>query len=80
LSIINKVPQVFRNPGGSPALQNYGALAQMFVHQVDGQPHDIRIRAVDALDEFRRQSLNGVRAGFIHGLAARDVIVNLALR
>src|SRR5579859_2958120 len=38
----------------------FSELAQVFINQLDGQAHDVRVRSVDTLDEPGSQALDGV--------------------
>src|ERR1017187_6298789 len=45
----------------------------MSIDQGHRQPDHVEVSTVDAIDEARRESLNGISAGFVHRLAALDV-------
>ena len=45
----------------------------MSIDQGHRESDHVEVSAVDAIDEARRESLDGVGAGLIHGLAALDV-------
>src|SRR4029450_4386184 len=45
----------------------------------DRRPDDVGVRAVDPLDEPRRQPLNSVRTSLVDGLPRRDITGGLSL-
>ena len=51
----------------------------MAVDQRQRQAHHVEVAAVDFLDKFRSQVLNGVGSGFVHGLAAGNVVGNFGI-
>lgn len=51
----------------------------MAVDQRKRQAHHVEVTAVDFLDKFRSSALDGVGAGFIHGLAAGDVVFDFGI-
>jgi len=46
------------------------------VYQRDWQTHHVEVTALNAIDEFRGESLNRVAAGFVHRLTARDILLD----
>jgi len=50
----------------------------VLVDEGQGKAHYVEVIAFNAPDEFGRQTLNRVCAGFVHGLAGGDVIVDFA--
>ena len=67
----------FLPPGGQRV--NAGALEHPD-EQSKGQSNDVRVAAVDGVDEHRPDALRGVGAGLVEPLAAARVPVDLALR
>ena len=45
----------------------------MSIDQGHRESDHVEVSTIDAIDETRRESLDGVSAGFVHGLAALDV-------
>ncbi len=52
----------------------------MPVYACHGQTHHVEVTPGDAIDELRGQTLDRVRAGFIHGLTAGDIGVDFERR
>ena len=49
---------------------------EVAIDERDGKTDDVEIAAFDFGNEFGREALDGVGAGFVHGLAAVDVAVD----
>jgi hypothetical protein len=63
---------------GLPASQLRFAFREVAIDERDGQTDHVEIAAFNFGNEFGRKALDGVGAGFVHGLAAVDVAVDFS--